>query len=65
MLKSTTVRWREKPGFEAVDTQGQSIEEANVEAAAKLANYNIANGSVITLSSHTPNFSLVKEKSKL
>ena len=50
-----------KPGFEAVDTQGQSIEEANVEAAAKLANYNIANGSVITLSSHTPNFSLVKE----
>ena len=54
-----------KPGFEAVDTQGQSIEEANVEAAAKLANYNIANGSVITLSSHTPNFSLVKRKSKL
>ena len=51
----------ETPGFEAVDTQGQSLEEANVEAAAKLANYNIANGSFITLSSHTPNFSIVAE----
>ena len=48
-------------GFEAVDTQGQSMAEANVEAAAKLANYNITNGSFITLSSHTPNFSVVAE----
>ena len=48
-------------GFEAVDTQGQSTLEANIEAAAKLANYNIANGSFITLSSHTPNFAGVVE----
>lgn len=49
------------PGFEAVDTQGQSETAANVEAAAKLANYNIANGAFITLSSHMPNFSVVTE----
>lgn len=48
-------------GYEAVDTADQSMAEANVEAAAKLANYNIANGSFITLSSHTPNFSIVTE----
>lgn len=48
-------------GYEAVDTADQSMPEANVEAAAKLANYNIANGSFITLSSHTPNFSIVTE----
>ena len=51
----------ETAGFEAVDTEGQTMAEANVEAAARLANYNIANGSFITLSSHTPNFSVVAE----
>ena len=48
-------------GYETVDTEGQSMAEANVEAAAKLTNYNLVNGSVITLSSHMPNFSVVKE----
>ena len=48
-------------GYEAVDTEGQSTLAANVEAAAKLTNYNIANGSIITLSAHMPNFSIVTE----
>ena len=51
----------ETAGFEAVDTEGQTMAEANVEAAAKLANYNIANGSFLTLSAHMPNFSIVEE----
>ena len=46
-------------GFSAVDTAGQSAIDANIEAAAKLTNYNIANGSIITLSAHMPNFSIV------
>ena len=48
-------------GFSAVDTAGQSAIDANIEAAAKLTNYNIANGSIITLSAHMPNFSIVAE----
>lgn len=51
----------ETESFQEIDTIGQTTAAANVEAAAKLANYNIANGSLITLSSHTPNFSVVAE----
>lgn len=48
-------------GFSAVDTEGQSAIDANIEAAAKLTNYNITNGSIITLSAHMPNFSIVAQ----
>lgn len=51
----------DKDGFEAVDTEGQSLQAANVEAAAKLTNYNLKKNSIITLSAHIPNFSIVKE----
>lgn len=51
----------EKDGFEAVDTEGQSLQAANVEAAARLTNYNLKQNAIITLSSHMPNFSVVKE----
>ncbi|RDY30409.1 glycosyl hydrolase [Lachnotalea glycerini] len=43
---------------------GEKIPETaagNVEAAAKLTNYNIENGAIITLSAHMPNFSFVQE----
>lgn len=35
--------------------------EKNVIAAAALTNYNIRNGAIITLSLHTPNFSVIKK----
>lgn len=46
---------------EAVDIETLGNAKANVVAAAKLTNQNIANGSIITLSAHMPNFSIVKE----
>ncbi len=42
-----------------IETLGEA--KANVLAAANLTNENIANGSIITLSAHIPNFSTVKE----
>lgn len=53
----------EKAGLEKVDTANQSIQKANVMAAARMTNYNISNGAIVTLSSHMPNFSVVKENS--
>ncbi len=50
-------------GVEAVDIAALGNAKANVVAAAKLTNRNIENGSIITMSCHMPNFSIVKENS--
>ncbi|MCI5588205.1 MAG: fibronectin type III domain-containing protein [Lachnospiraceae bacterium] len=36
--------------------------EGNVEAAAKLTNYNIEQGAIITMSAHMPNFSQIEKR---
>lgn len=52
----------ETAGLEKVET-GSCMAKANVEAAAKMTNYNIRNGAIVTLSAHMPNFSVVSESS--
>lgn len=48
-------------GAEAIDIEGLGEQRANVKAAALLTNTVIKEGAIVTLSSHMPNFSVVKE----
>ncbi|MGN0352547.1 MAG: glycosyl hydrolase [Roseburia sp.] len=49
---------------QAIDVETLGKAKANVVAAARLTNQNIANGSIITLSAHMPNFSIVNENAE-